>query len=116
MKIHRVKVPLYYGELRVIIADDFTKYGNFNNSVNDYPAISTIINDKKCHWGVFINPNSIDDRGLIAHEALHIVGYVFQTIKAKMDIDNDEPQCYLLGWVVDEIYKAVEKYKKYVNP
>ncbi len=110
--IYKSKIPIYYGELHIIIADDFTKHGNFKECVNEYPAFSTPIDKDNWIYGIFINPKRIDDHSLIAHEALHIVGYIFASIKAKMDVDNDEPQCYLLGWVVDEVYKAIKKYKK----
>lgn len=111
VKTHKVKIPLYYGELHVIIADDFTKHAKLDKSVNDYKAISTCVDDRYSHWAIFINPLYIDDHSLIAHEALHIVGYVFSSIKCKMDLDNDEPQCYLLAWVVNQVYGAVNKYK-----
>ncbi len=112
---HKVKIPIYYGHLHVIIADDFTKHGNYKKSINEYPAFSNIVDKKNWHYGIFIKPNRIDDHSLIAHEALHIVGYIFNSIKCKMDIDNDEPQCYLLGWVVDEVYKAIDKFKKKIK-
>lgn len=109
--IHKSKIPIYYGELHVVITEDFTKYGCFNKSVNDYKAIATCVNEGKSHWSIFINPKYIDEHSVIAHESLHVVGYIFASIKCKMDLDNDEPQCYLLGWVVDEVYKAISKYK-----
>lgn len=110
--IRKSKIPIYYGHLHVIIAGDFTKHGKFLPSVNDYKAISTCMNEDESYWGIYIHPQYIDDHGTIAHEALHIVGYIFNSIKCKMDLDNDEPQCYLLGWVVDEVYKAIDKFKK----
>ena|SRR3982751_3589708 len=108
----KIFVPIYYGELHIVIADDFTKWHNLDKSVNDYKALSTCINEKDSHWAIFIHPEYLDDHGLIAHEALHIVGYIFACIKCKMDLDNDEPQCYLLAWVVGEVYKAICKYRK----
>lgn len=108
--LYKAKVPIYYGELHVIISDDFTKHGRFDKSVNDYKAIATTIGESK--WGIFINPKHINEHSVIAHEALHIVGYIFESIKCKMDLDNDEPQCYLLGWVVEQTYKAIKKYNK----
>lgn len=108
--IYKTKIPIYYGEFHMIIEDDFTKHGRLDKSVNEYKALSTSVGGSK--WAIFIHPLYIDDHSLIAHEALHIVGYIFSSIKCKMDLDNDEPQCYLLGWVVDEVYKAIAKYQK----
>lgn len=42
--------------------------------------------------------------GVIAHEAFHLTCHVFDERGIKPDLDNDEPQAYLLEWVVDRIY------------
>ena len=51
--------------------------------------------------------------GLIAHEACHVVNAVFKSKGVELDLEQDEPQAYLLGWVVDEIHKVWKlKYRK----
>lgn len=53
---------------------------------------------------VLIKPHAtIDD---IAHESLHILNWIFVHSHIKYDLKNDEPQCYLMGWLTERIWKA----------
>lgn len=45
--------------------------------------------------------------GIIAHEAKHLVNQVFTSINCRLDAFNDEPECYLLGWVVDMLHAFI---------
>lgn len=45
---------------------------------------------------------------IIAHEAKHVVNYIFTDIGYKLDNDNDEMECYFLGWVVDQLHKYLK--------
>ena len=49
--------------------------------------------------------NEIDLISTIAHEADHIVSFIFKRVGIKLDLDNDEPHAYLLGYIVEQIYK-----------
>jgi hypothetical protein len=48
----------------------------------------------------------------IAHEAFHISNYVFKRVGAKVDVDNDESQAYLISWLVEFVYSQYVKFKK----
>lgn len=52
------------------------------------------------------------DEGTAAHEAIHIKNLVMQHAGIKHDFKNDEPEAYLAGLIVDEIYKVWKEYKK----
>ena len=41
--------------------------------------------------------------GTIAHECKHTINFLYKDLGVKLDIDNDEHECYLLGWLIDEI-------------
>lgn len=45
---------------------------------------------------------------VVAHEALHIVHKIFEDRYIQIDIDNDEPEAYLLGWVVGQCHKYLK--------
>lgn len=46
--------------------------------------------------------------GVVAHEAAHVVNMIFDDHLIKLDINNDEPQCYLLEWVVNQIHQNID--------
>jgi len=49
--------------------------------------------------------------GIIAHEALHATSDIFNFICAEMDVNNQEPQCYLIEWIVEQCHKFLNEIK-----
>ncbi len=47
----------------------------------------------------------------IAHEADHLCNQLFQRMGATVDVGNDEPHAYLLGWIVQQITRVYLKFK-----
>ena len=47
--------------------------------------------------------DSNPSNSLIAHEATHLTNILFKDFGFKLDVDNDEPQAYLLAWFVEQI-------------
>jgi hypothetical protein len=41
----------------------------------------------------------------IAHEALHVIHFIMRDKGIKSDINNDEFECYLLSWVINQCYR-----------
>ena len=116
MKIITKEIPIYFGFLRIVITSDFKvavkklkldtdglnpdHYGAFvhrSRRINDDIPIYTIVLEQDC------------PADLIAHEVVHLVNSVYLTINAQLDRHNDEPQAYLTGWFVKEIYKALKQ-------
>ena len=107
----KVRIPLYGGSLFVMIADDYEKEKNelhkdWQPERNDFMGHSegngntyVVILNKK-----YIR-NEIDLVSIIAHEADHITSFIFKRVGIKLDLDNDEPHAYLLGYLVEQIYK-----------
>jgi hypothetical protein len=48
----------------------------------------------------------------IAHEADHLCNQMFKSIGATVDVNNDEPHAYLLGWIVKQITRNYLKFKE----
>lgn len=46
--------------------------------------------------------------GIMAHEADHAANLIFKAIGANVDVTNDEPHAYLVGFITD----CIEKVKK----
>lgn len=47
----------------------------------------------------------------IAHEAVHVVNYIYAHVGMEPDADNDEHQAYMVGHVVEYIWETVKKSK-----
>jgi hypothetical protein len=121
-----IKVPIYAVNLNIVITDDFIidlpkinkKYfNNFDETdsvlgFNQQRGASTliIINVGK-HKKIFKKDWEIELIATIAHEAFHASNTMMNSFGARPDAMNDEPQAYLLDWIVKEIYKCYLKSK-----
>lgn len=105
MKAKKFKIPIYFGDLIVIVSDDFKEVEKKYklSSTHGFDSFTWVDEDKSGYSLFYVAIKGDTDSSVIAHEALHIVGDIFRSRNIKMDIDNDEPQCYLLGWVVSKI-------------
>lgn len=59
---------------------------------------------------LFSKPNPI--LGDILHEATHVKNGICKFIEHKLEVDNDEVECYLMGWIGDKIEDAIKKFNK----
>ena len=46
----------------------------------------------------------------IAHECLHLVMIILNRLGSFVDYDNQEPACYLVGYITEQVYKCREMY------
>lgn len=53
---------------------------------------------------VLIDTNSLD-LGIIVHESLHAANICFSQANCQLDVDNDEPQAYMLDYIFSFILK-----------
>jgi hypothetical protein len=103
--IKEVPIPIYFGTLVIIFTDQLENLNPIyktNIVEDDYDAVvfldkpdsnKVIVAIKKKDWSV------------IAHETVHVVNAIFLSCNIQLDRNNDEPQAYLTGWVVNEIDK-----------
>lgn len=110
MKSKIVNIPIYEVELEFIKTKDIISVASdmgFNVSGNVTAfAASNSSSDKEPLFRIVLSKKA--DQGVIAHECLHIVGMLYEYIGAKLDEVNDEPQCYLLQFLVDECNKFLK--------
>ena len=71
-------------------------------------AITFATSDGKHHM---IFARSDITPGLVAHECLHTMNKICSDLGISHDPNNDEPMAYIMGWLVDEVYKTVAKDK-----
>lgn len=108
MKKH--KVPIYGGYLVIEVGDleELSKKYGVDVDSSRYNALTVYQIKEGIRWNaVLIDKDATP--GIIAHEAKHVVNDIFRTTGVKLDIDNDEAECYLLGWVVNRIHEEITK-------
>lgn len=110
LKIYNLKIPIFEQNINIIF---YKKGKSINKYFNDYELskFSAFVYTQKdgkiniCFHEKCITP------GIIAHEAKHAVNDIFIDIHAKLDLHNDEPEAYLLGWLVQKIHDFWDKQK-----
>lgn len=98
-KTKTITIPIYDQVLRIVVTEDLAK--------PEFDAYVELFDDKII---VYLKPNT--SAGTIAHEVIHIANFVFKNCYITLDIDNDEPYAYLIGYLVDQIHKFLQKTNK----
>jgi len=108
--IKHIKVPIYLGELILIQTEKIEnlegKYGltdlkNIDAFCYDYPY-----KDGSSRYILAFEYNTTPK--IIAHEAFHLVSYICRDRQMRIDLFNDEPQAYLIGWIVEQCHKYLQ--------
>lgn len=114
--VYRFKIPVYFGTFAVVIAKTIKEGGkeigeNIKDGTDDDYAAITLSNGLHS-YSVIIKEDGLDRFGDIAHECKHFVNFLFIDRGIKLDAENDEPECYMLGWAVDRFHEAIKKHRK----
>lgn len=107
MKTKRIKVPIYNGRLIMFKVDNWeavNKKYNFNLNKHHNACVFKDFNDE-----VVVVFKDDPSPSIIAHEAVHIVNHFFKDRGIDLDVENDEPYAYFLGWVVIQLNKFLNK-------
>ena len=51
------------------------------------------------------------EHSTIAHEVVHAINYTLMNINAVPDVENDEHEAYLTGWLTQKIYNKLKALK-----
>lgn len=114
---HIVPIPIYNGKLVIIVTTNIKKVAEQYNVVskttsnNDFDIITFVCPTKKGITRYFYVQKADVSYGAIAHDAKHIVNEIFKDRGQELDLYNDEAECYLLGWVVNQIHININKKK-----
>ena len=116
-KVKSIQIPLYGGRLVMIFSNCSEKIKktipNWDKETDEIYGSAWYINYKD-RQGFAMILNFDSDRakithGTIAHEAVHLAHYIADERGIKLDLNNDEPITYLVGWIVDEVYDFIKK-------
>ena len=99
-----INIPIYQCKLTIILDKDLSyvtkKYKTID--LSNYGAVTMRIPDKHSEYIIAFE---YSEGSIIAHEVTHLVNYVFKDRGVELDLNNDEPQAYLTGWLFKEIDK-----------
>lgn len=111
---HKVYIPIYGCYLTIIVTKEFEKIGKQFDSENSECAsaqVGTRQDKNGINEYIYIQRPSVTF-GTIAHEAKHIVNRIFRDRGQDLDLYNDEAECYLLGYITDNIHKYINTKNK----
>jgi hypothetical protein len=116
MQKFKTKIPLYGGSLEILFPDGKDAITaveeHYNFSLEEFSAVCLHQkNSKPARYALVFRLEDFTP-GLAAHEAKHLVNYIYKDNYIKLDVDNDEPECYLLSWIVNRVHEAYNKAKK----
>lgn len=101
----KIKIPYYFHSLTIIQTNNFKKIEKKYNldSLGDYEGV---VFDNKSDIYVVLRKNTTPS--IIAHEVIHIVNLIFNSVGIKLDPNNDEAYAYTVGWIIKKIHKVVK--------
>lgn len=84
----------------------FEKMGDMDDSA--IATVYSVCRTENKIGGVLIRFNNRMDMtpSVIAHESVHAAMGIYSYVGAEVDLDNQEPFAYLVGWVADCAWKA----------
>lgn len=125
--IKKYKIPTFNYRLQVIISpslqqainlvEDKTHIKIGLEQVGSVKAFAYFYQDdsNRAVFMLFLRPSS--RAGEVAHEAKHLVNFIFQYAGVKLSLTNDESECYFLERIVDMAHNTINQYKKlYIKP
>ena len=112
MRKKKIEIPLYFGDLIIIQTNDIQKINkkyNLGLSKSIFIEAVVFVNPKKSGWSrYYMVFGEVISSRTIAHESNHAVNRIFLDRSIDLDHENDDPQCYLLGWIVAECHKFLK--------
>ena len=111
----KYKTPIYGTPFTIVIYDNDRefedKFKDWNFSVPISQFDGGVFNREGMLYIVLsAEKNRFPTPGIIAHEALHLVNEIFIDISHNtFSRYDDEPEAYLLGWIVNRIHELLNK-------
>lgn len=119
-KCKKFQLPLYQGSkrsaLHVIITDEYNwnktckklrSYSDQELELGQYKEMAACAIDLEKNGSMTFFIVLTKDRGLdfntLSHEAIHIKNKIWKSRGIKLDVNNDEPEAYFMGWLMEKL-------------
>ena len=111
MRKEKVVIPIYFGELVLIQVKKLSSLNKkYNMDLKECHAACVFdIVTKKGKLQYVVAFEKKTDDSIIDHERIHLINKIFIDRQIKLDLVNDEPQAYLMGWLFKECKKFLDK-------
>lgn len=103
-----IKVPIFEFKLRVVVFDDTKEAIEWCPEwfKEGYSALT--LEHIDCSKATIIIPSKY--YGSTVHELEHVKNLIFKAKGIKPDINNDEVDAYLIGWLYEQVDKIVKRH------
>jgi len=107
MDKYKFIVPVYNAQVVILKGDmkDIYQFFKYGTEPNEFDAFVTQRTDKEGYTTYYVCFNEGLKSHVIAHEVVHLVNAIFRDRYVKLDLNNDEPQAYLTGYLFEKILK-----------
>jgi len=103
-------IPIYDCTADVVITDNFEEAAieaGYDGVVDGHDAGVFRYPDRPSSYTVIFHEKSIS-AGNIAHEALHLMHDIMEYVGMGPELNDDESQAYLIGFIVDGIHQIID--------
>lgn len=119
--IRQVRVPLYKSYIFIILADSLDNVHTAAEKLHacklDKPSPfskARMAYDNEGYMSLWFKRGDVNHEA-IGHEVSHVTGKILQYHGIALDPFNDEPFCYLSGWIQGWVYRALAAAKETVH-
>lgn len=111
----RFKIPLYFGTLIVVYADKLSEAADAvgcDFKTHGFAALSfkKMRGNGLREYCILTGPDTT--LGGLVHECNHVVNFIFKDVDVILDVENDEPSCYLIQWIFNKAHTVWERAQK----
>lgn len=105
-------ISIYGGVLRIHVTENLEKTLkeiDYDGELECDACCVYNTNGSRMYDLVFIKGRVL--HGLIAHECFHLTHRIMKHVNKTYDIDNDEPEAYLIQYLTDTVYSFFKENK-----
>jgi len=106
-----LSIPIYDAEVTVVVTKNVTKVAieaGYSGDMVGKVAMVLRYPDNPGEYVVIFHKEAISP-GNIAHEALHLLHDIMENVGMGPELNDDEAQAYLIGFIVNGIHQIIYK-------